>query len=549
MSVDPASAVVPVPPPAHAPPPDDGTVVAPPTLADDVAAGAVPGVAPAVARPGVEAGGGADGGLGPAPDRAALDRALVRGVAWTGALKLVSQVVGWATTLLVASLLSPTDYGIVGTAQLFVNFLIMIGEGGFGTAIVARRDVDEARARQLHTLALVLAAALALVIVATSWQVARFFKAPTLPPVLWVLAAGSLVLALRTVPAALLQRDLAFKRLAAVDALQTISVSVLTVVLAYLGFGYWTLVAAFIASWVVQTGVTLWQRPVAFARPRLAELRPILGMGGHLVVQRAAWYGYTNADTLVVGRVLGQGPLGLYSLATVLASTLMDRLSQMVLQVIPGVLSRVQHDVAELRRYTVAVTELLALVLLPVCVGIALVARDFTTAVLGPKWVPMTTALQLLSLFCAVKAVQPLFQHVLNVQGRTQAMTRANLLLLVLLPPIFLVGSRWGITGVALGWLLVAPWVSVWLARHALADLGLSLRDFFDGALRVPVTACAVMSALVLGLAWALPAGLDPRLSLAAKIAAGGAGYAGALLLLFPERIARLRRLVRPASA
>src|SRR5687768_13503317 len=135
-----------------------------------------------------------------------LDRALVRSIAWNGAAKWTSQAFTWISTVAVAHLLAPSDYGLVGMATVFTSFVAMLSEFGLGTAIVTLRDLDRRQIAQLNGLSMLIGVAACLISLAAAKPLGRFF-APEVTLIVMVLSVTFVVGALRVVPNALLQRE------------------------------------------------------------------------------------------------------------------------------------------------------------------------------------------------------------------------------------------------------------------------------------------------------------------------------------------------------
>lgn len=495
-----------------------------------------------------DAGGGGDSSretAGVEETRANLDRSLAHGTAWTMAMKAVGQTATWLSTLVVARLLTPTDYGVFGMATLYLGLLQMLSEFGIGTAIVAQAEVDDEDAAQLNTVAISIGGIGALMLCATAPLVAWFFKTPALVPVLVTMSASFVISSFRTVPFAMLQRDLRFKRLAVYDVTQSVVLAATSIGLAAAGARYWTLVVSALLSAALSTALTVYHHPTRFARPDLRRVRATLSLGGDVLLQRLSWYGYSNADFFVAGRMLGGQAVGAYTLAWTLANIAIDKIGATILQVTPSVLAKASADVEELRRYVLRITELLMLVLAPITVGSALVAPVLVHAVLGMHWEQMITPLQVLSLYATIRALMPLFSQLLLVQGEQRYATRANVILVLVMPPVFAVGGTWwGITGIALGWVVVYPAIALTLVRRALHGVQLRTRTFLRIAVWPAASACAVMSVSVLTVRLILPSTLPAPLALPIEVTVGAASYVGALMFLHGTRI---REIVRHA--
>jgi PST family polysaccharide transporter len=178
----------------------------------------------------------------PAGDASTLDRSLVRGIAWTGGLKWIGQLLSWATTILVARLLLPGDYGLVGMANVYMSFAMLLSEFGIGAAVVTMRDLSEEQIAQINSVSVLFGGAAFLVSCLVAWPLGLFFRAPELPLVVVALSTTFLISGLRTTPGALLMRDMEFRQLAIIDIAQTFMMSAAMLTAAALGARYWTLV-------------------------------------------------------------------------------------------------------------------------------------------------------------------------------------------------------------------------------------------------------------------------------------------------------------------
>jgi teichuronic acid exporter len=304
-------------------------------------------------------------------------------------------------------------------------------------------------------------------------------------------------------------------------------------------------VIAGIASAAFTATLALVRHPVAFRRPHLRRLSGFLSFSGNIVAQRIAWYGYSNADFVVAGKMLGSGPLGSYTLAWNL-SRVTDKVTSLVLQNTPPVLAKVRDDRAELRRYVTRITEAMSLTVLPLMLGLALVAHDFVPLVLGEKWTTMIFPLQVLSAYAAVNVALPLFGQVLNVTGHEAFLMRHNFLQIAVMPCMFAVGAYFGgVNGIALAWIVGHPFLAARLARYSLRTIELAPMDYFREAIAPSLVSCVLMAAAVIATRLTWPSAAPTFGRLFAEIAVGALAYVAALLLLYRERVAGIRAFVQ----
>src|SRR2546425_994592 len=216
-----------------------------------------------------------------AGEQQALDRSLVHGLAWTGAAKWSVQALSWASTLVVARLLTPEDYGLVGMAALYLGLVTLLSEFGLGVAVLNLRNLSTEQVAQLNGLSLGLGLAGAIVSCVAAVPLGQFFRAPQLPMVVVAMSSTFLISGFKTVPLALLQRDLRFKALALVDTAQATVLAVGMIGFALLGLRYWTLVLGAILGALLSTGAILKLRRHTVSWPRLESVRQAVTLSRH----------------------------------------------------------------------------------------------------------------------------------------------------------------------------------------------------------------------------------------------------------------------------
>ena len=475
-------------------------------------------------------------------DKATLDRSLLRGVAWTGSVKWLTQIAAWVSTLVVARQLSPTDYGLVGMAMVYLGFLTLICESGIGMTVIALREIRGQRLGEMHAISMLVGVAGFLVSCLLAAPLAMFFDAPALRWVVIALSGNFVLTALRTVPVALLQRDLRFARAAAVEGANSLVVAVTAVALAVAGYRYWALVGATLAGSVVATAIAMASVRIAPKRPHFGELRGTLRTSREIVVASIAWYVFQNADFFVAGKLLGSAALGAYTVAWNLAYSVVDKITSLVNGVTSSIFSAAKHDRALLTRYITQIAGVLALALLPATVGLALVSRELVLVVLGEKWRAAIIPLTLLVLYAGVRSVTPLLSQALTITGDTRYTMHRSLVAAVLLPLGFVVGARWGIVGIASAWMVVhAPVVLIPLLRRVSTHLGIGAAAYL-AVIRPAVVSSAVMAGAVLLAAAALPASTSDLVVLVVKMVVGALSYGLTVWLLFRDRVMQLVR-------
>jgi O-antigen/teichoic acid export membrane protein len=460
-----------------------------------------------------------------------LDRKLVQGVSWSAGIKGLTQLLSWASTILVARLLSPEDFGLVAMATLYLGLTALVTEFGLGTAIVALRDLSEELLAQLHAVALLVGFTAFVFSCAVAYPLSRFFDAPELASVVVVLSCSLVLDSLRTVPTALLARGLQFKYLAVLEALRALVAVAVTVSLAAFGAKYWSLVFGNVLAALITTLLLLrlrWQR---FARPRVRTLKSTVTFSSQLLLGQLAWYGYANADFLIAGRVLGKIALGEYTLAWTMSSTPAEKITAIFARVIPSMFGAVKHEPKALRRYFLLFTEGLAILTIPASVGLALVAPEFVLLAFGQKWSAAILPLRLLCCYVPIHVLSMLIAPALHVKGQATYLMRMGFCWLAVLPPAFYVsGVRWGTVGIAAVWIVVYPLILLPVYARAFKALGIRMTEYLL-SLRATLGSTAIMAVVVLTVRALLPANWPLALQFGIQVAFGAVTYAAAALL------------------
>jgi teichuronic acid exporter len=471
-----------------------------------------------------------------------LDQSLAKGVAWTAGAKWSSQFLSWASLIIVARLLSPADFGLVGMATLYLGLVTLFSEFGVGTAVLVLRNLNEEQIGQLNSVSLLVGFGCFLVSCGLARPLGVFFRAPKLPAVVVAMSATFIILGLRSVPYSLLQRDMRFKLLSVLETGQSICQALTTLLLAFLGLGYWSLVVGNIAGSALLTVTTALYCRHGFTVPRLASIRHALRFSSHILVSRLCWYAYSNADFLMAGRILGPAPLGEYTLGWNLATAPIEKVSGVIVRVTPAFFAAVQDEHAALRRYLRVLTEAIGIATFPATFGLALVAHEFVPLALGEKWDGAIVPLQLLAFYASFRVIVTLLPQVLNVVGETRFGMRNAIATAIIMPTAFYIGSRWGTTGIAAAWIITYPVVVIPLYWRTLSKIGLGVREYMEGVVP-PLNGSIAMAVAVEAVKWSLPHRWPLMPSLILEVAAGATAYVVVMLGVYRSRMRALWQL------
>ena len=480
------------------------------------------------------------------PGERGMMAAVVKGTGWTVVSRLGSQVFSIVSVTIVARLVAPEAYGLVGMAQVLIGFAGLFRDIGTAAAIVQRQDLDEELLSSVFWLNLALGAAVTAACLAIAPGVAWFYRQPAVLPVFQALSLSFLIASCSNVHAALAMRRFQFARITAAELSGGAAGLLAAVTGALLGAGVWSLVAGALANAAVATLVFVaavrW-RPQARFSP--AKLRALASFGLNLSGFNMVNYFGRNTDNLLIGKFLGATPLGFYGFAYNLMLYPVQAVAQTLGRVLFPAFARMQDDYQRLGHAYLRACAAIAFLTFPMMAGVAILAAEFVAVLLGPRWAPVAPVLRILAPVGLVQSVVTTVGHLYTTTGRTDLMFRWGSLASLLMVMSFVAGLPWGMLGVAAAYALVMMLMAVPLLWLAMRLIGLPLRAM--ARTLQPVAACtAVMAAAVAALRYGLLwLGLPAITVLGCCTAAGAAVYFALMYRARPPVLADIHLLVR----
>ena len=467
-----------------------------------------------------------------------MTRRVVAALLWQTSASVAGQAISWLSTLLVIRLLSPDDFGLMAMAGISVGFIMLIGDLGVGAVVVQAITLTRRQLQALFTMALSAYLLGAVVVFASAPLAAAFFAEPRLLSIVRALSFGLIFAGLYAVPQSLMLRTLEFGRKAKIDVFSMLVSSISALTLALIGLSVWSLVGAALVGHAIKATAFQVVRPCLFLpSARFSELRGMVHFGGLITLDRILWFGYTNLDMTIAGRTLGGALVGVYSVALSLASIPLDKLMSIATQVSFSAFSRIQEDPRALRHGMLRALESVSLLAFPVFLGMAAVAPEIIGVFLGSKWTDAVVPFQILCLALPFRAIGLLFAPALFGSGRPRMAVENNAITLIVLSVTLLVGARWGIVGLCVGWL--AGYIPVFcvISYRTLAAVEIHIGRLVT-AIASPLAAALAMGAGVVG-ARVLLEGTLPTAMTLVSLSLFGAGIYGALMAAFRPKALR----------
>ena len=465
-------------------------------------------------------------------------------VIWRSGTQIFGQLVAWTSTFLVIRILAPADYGLYAMSAVVLSLLNLMNGYGLANALIQQREVTPRLLRQLFGMLIVLNGALALLQFAAAPLIADYYGQPVVATMLRWQALIFLTNPFLALGYAVLSRGMDFRRQARVNIVSALVGAAASLGGALGGLGVWTLVVAPIAMFGSRAlGMALAARVLIWPSFDFRGAWGIAGFGGMVALSQLLYFVQTQSDVVIAGRKLDPHALGLYTTALFLAQIFVNKVVPPLNEVAFSAYARVQDDPVAFAAGFLKSVRVIALLALPFCLGLAATAEPLVTVALGEKWSAAAPLLRLLALAMPVMTLQVLFAPATNAVGRPGIATRSAALGAVLVPLAFVVGIRWGATGLAAAWLVAYPVVTAITAAWSLPAIGVRARELGQ-AILPPVLAGTAM-ALVVTLADRFAVGLPslPRLLLLASV--GAAIYLGWLASFARPRLAEMLDMVR----
>ncbi len=424
-----------------------------------------------------------------------LKRQVASGFFWVALSTIASRLVSFLTTLILAKLLVPADFGLVALALLAINSLQFFQELGFGAALIYRQeDVEEASYTAFFT---IIGMSLLLYAVAALGApvVASFFDAPRLTAVLRMLALTMVIGSFGQVPYVLLSKELDFRRRMAPEVLSGLGGSLLAIGLALEGFGVWSLVYGQVTESALRT-LLVWRfcswRPRWSFRWALA--RDLFGYGKHIVGSQVLIFLITNIDDAFVGKLAGAAALGFYGLAYKISNLPATQITRLINQVMFPAFSRMRSQQEEMRRTYFTIVRTVAWLSTPITVATVVFAPDFVRILYGKTWEPAIVPLQLLAVYGFIRSIAANMGNIFRAGGRPQWLVYIAAWRLVTMAALLYPATAYygivGVSALSAGVAVVDFLISAWLVDKILES---SIVEY--GRILIPIMICALIAA------------------------------------------------------
>ena len=383
------------------------------------------------------------------------NKLLKRGLLWSTIEVVVKRVFDFFVKLVLARLLFPEEFGIVGMATVFTSFIQVLSEMGVGSALIQRKkeDIKDIHFQTVFWTSLVWSIFMyILVILVVNPFVSEFYKEPLLLQIVPILSLPILFSSVNIINKSQLMRALDFKKLAFVNNISSIIAGFGAIILAFNSFGIWALVFNVVFPFLVAMPLfflaTRWKPKFEWDK---TAFKQIFGFGvftfGTTIILNIS----ANIDYLIIGKLVNAAALGAYTLAFMLTGLVSSQVTSMLNRVMFPFYSSIQSDITKVKGYYLKVVGYYAVLIYPIMLALIVLAGPIISVFFGDKWVDTKIPLRILAVAVLINVLTSSYNLLFRSIGKPRLEMKILFFILIFatLPAVIIGGYYYGIRGVA----------------------------------------------------------------------------------------------------
>ena len=436
-----------------------------------------------------------------------LSQRVVRGGFWVFLLRITERTFSLIKLVILARILSPNDFGLMGIALLTMATLDTFSQTGFQQALIQKKKDIKFYLDSAWTVSILRGFILSAILFFIAPYAATFFNAPQAKPIIQVIGLAVLFQAFTNIGVIYFQKELEFNKQFIYQISGTLSDFVVAISAALILRSVWALVFGLLAGNFARFVVSYLIHPY---RPHLsrdlAKAKELFGFGKWILGSSILIFLITQGDDIFVGKLLGATALGFYQMAYRISNMPATEITHVISQVTFPAYSKLQDNIPKLREAYLKVLQVTAFLSFPIAGLIFVLAPDFTRLFLGEKWMPMVPAMQALCVFGITRSIAATMGSVFYSVGRPKIQTKLAIVQLIIMAVIiYPLTVQWGILGTSLAVVIPMMIILILGAKEIKNILASTYRTFF-GTIGMMIAALFLML-LVISLAKELLAG------------------------------------------
>lgn len=377
------------------------------------------------------------------------------GIFWSALSRIIIHIFQVITLVILARLLVPAEFGLITSSLVVIGFLNIFKDLGISAAVIQKQNITEEFLSSIYWIILIIGAVMNILLFFSAHPIAEFYNSKELTGILRVLSFSFPITSLTIMQRTLLEKELRFKQIAIYESIAVVVSSACAITLAYIGFGVWSLVIQNLAN-ALTLSFILWIK--SSFKPKfkfsLYEIKSIYNFSINLSGFNIVNFFVRNTDYILIQKYLGEQQLGYYNIAYRMMLYPLQNITSVFSRVMFPVYSKLQDNNPKIREMYIELANNVALISFPLMLGVTASADILVRSLLGNKWLPTIPLLMLLAPIGMVQSVYTLAGTIFQAKGRTDIWFKWGLLTGIIFIASFIIGLKWGIYGVAFGYLV-----------------------------------------------------------------------------------------------
>jgi PST family polysaccharide transporter len=384
-----------------------------------------------------------------------LSRKVIKSGAWLQVSNFLQLGVNFIVTAILARLLTPGDFGLIGIVTVFTVFITTFTTVGLGTSIIQKQDVNQRQISTLYWLNFALGLLSTVVVAGTATAAARFYGYSELVPLIRIASLNFLISPLYNIHRRMLEKELRFPTTAKIEIFSNVMSGLIGITCAYFKFGVYSLVFQSLALSAFQClGFRFslhWQPQYVFA---LKEVKEMIYFSIKMKGAQLSRYFERDIDLLILGKLLPAQIFGFYSLANRIIYFPIRRISYTFTAILFPSFSKIQDDIDRIKKGYLKTIQIIAIFTLPFVFILALYARPLVLLILGEQWLPLHKIIFILSGVGAIQAIEHISVAIYPAINRPEVSMKLGIIRTVVTGIGAFIGGSYGLIGAAAGILL-----------------------------------------------------------------------------------------------
>lgn len=381
---------------------------------------------------------------------------VIKGAFWKFAERIAAQLVSLVVSIILARLLSPSEYGTISLVMVFITIANVFVSSGFGQALIQKKDADSLDFSSVFYFSLFFTGIIYVCLFFLAKPISNFYNMPILVPVLRVLAISVPIMGINSVQQAYVARKMQFKLFFYATFIGTLISAIVGIVLAYSGFGVWALVAQSLTNNVIDTiilQITInWRLTREFSFERIALL---LSYGWKLLLQSLILQFYSSLRSLLIGKFYTTEDLSIYTKGNQFPELISSNIDTGINTALFPVMSKAQDSISRVKSMARRTTDFTSYVMSPFLIGFIAIAEPFISVILTDKWLPCVPYLRICCIILLFRSPQTAILQAIKAVGRSDAVLKVDVPIRIFAIVILLISLKHSVYVFALSEIVV----------------------------------------------------------------------------------------------